>query len=108
MTPEGRLKSKLRQGCNRRGFLCLPLSYPGQRGWPDRIIIGLGHVFFVEVKTDKVPLDNEHCDQQRKVVSELVNDYGVEAYFVVGQSGIEKIFRRLDEIRALPVSSARA
>ena len=56
MTPEGRVESYLLQQCKNRGFLCYKFVSPGNRGVPDRIVIGNGHTVFVELKAkSKVP-----------------------------------------------------
>lgn len=34
----------------RRGWLVLKLNVTGHRGWPDRMVVGLGMVRFVELK----------------------------------------------------------
>ena len=56
MTPEGRVESYLVQQCTKRKYLCYKFVSPGNKGVPDRIVIGNGHTVFVELKAkSKVP-----------------------------------------------------
>ena len=50
MTPEGRVESHLVNECEKHGFLCYKFVSPGNKGVPDRIVIGNGRTIFVELK----------------------------------------------------------
>jgi len=40
----------------RKGFMVLKLNVRGQRGWPDRLLVGRGGVRFVELKRPGAPI----------------------------------------------------
>lgn len=49
------------------GFMCPKFTSPGRRGYPDRIIIGRGHVVFIETKAPKGALS----EIQKKVIGRM-------------------------------------
>lgn len=50
MKPEGEIESYLVNQSEKRGILCYKFVSPGNRGVPDRILIGNGKTVFVELK----------------------------------------------------------
>lgn len=50
MTPEGVIESYLTSRCEKLGFLCYKFVSPGNKGVPDRIVIGNGKTIFIETK----------------------------------------------------------
>ncbi|MET9661164.1 VRR-NUC domain-containing protein [Streptomyces sp. NPDC006510] len=52
MTPprERVIEDYLLTQCRAHGFLCLKFVSPARRGVPDRIVVALGRIVFVEVK----------------------------------------------------------
>lgn len=50
--PEGKVEDYLISRCEKSGFLCYKFVSPGRRGVPDRIVIGRGHVVFIELKSE--------------------------------------------------------
>jgi hypothetical protein len=53
MTPEGRIESYLISQSEKYGILCYKFVSPGNKGVPDRILIGKGKTVFVETKAPK-------------------------------------------------------
>lgn len=50
MTPEQRIEKALVRQAKQAGFLCLKWVSPSIDGVPDRLLIGYGHVVYIEVK----------------------------------------------------------
>lgn len=50
MTPEGIIESYLETQSKNRNILCFKFVSPGNKGVPDRILIGNGKTVFVELK----------------------------------------------------------
>lgn len=48
--PEGRIENHLKQIAEDTGFLYFKFTSPGRAGVPDRILIGNGHILFIELK----------------------------------------------------------
>lgn len=48
--PEGTVESHLKDKAEAEGFLYYKFTSPGRRGVPDRVLLGNGHVIFIELK----------------------------------------------------------
>lgn len=77
--PEAKVENYLKTLANKTGFLYWKFTTQSQTGVPDRILIGHGYTFFVELKQ---PGEKPRKDQ--KAVIELMRDYGAIVY--VGSS----------------------
>lgn len=92
MTPEGRVEAHLCNRCKRLGFLCYKFVSPGNKGVPDRIVIGNGHTVFVELKAEsKVP---------RKLqlkVHDKMRDAGADVRVADTVELVDKLLKELEE-----------
>ena len=71
------------------GFLVLKLNVIGRRGWPDRLFIYRGKVFFIEFKRT-----GEKPGRLQEIIHERIRAHGVEVYVVDSWSrGIELVYR---------------
>ena len=75
---EKTVEKHLVEGVKKLGGLCYKFTSPGTQGVPDRLIItALGHVIFVELKTDKGILSKI----QKCIISQMLDVrviYGLE------------------------------
>lgn len=77
--PEGTIENYMRKQAEKLGFIFNKFISPSQDGVPDRVIIGYGHTFFVELKKSA---DEEPRKLQRRVINRMI-DHGAEV-FVIG------------------------
>ena len=49
--PEGIVENYLTKKAAEHDFLCYKFTSPGNRGVPDRIVVGRGHTVFIELKS---------------------------------------------------------
>lgn len=61
---EGRVESFLVKTAAAHGCLCPKFTSPGTNGMPDRIVIGHGKTFFIEVKA---PGEKPRADQRLRI-----------------------------------------
>lgn len=76
------LEAKIVSHCKQRGLLIYKFSSPSNRGVPDRIIVGMGKVMFLEIKSAKgrlTALQERELARLREagVRAEAVNDYQI-------------------------------
>ena len=78
----------LRTQCLANGFLCYKFVSPANRGVPDRIIIGHGFVFFVELKAPG-------CKPRRlqEVVIERIKNHGAEIFVIDSKEGVDELLK---------------
>ena len=86
---EAKLESQVVRLCRKLGFLTYKFSSPSQRGVPDRIIMGWGRVFFLELK-------KAGCKPTALQKRELkrINQVGIPADWVDNFTDAELIIRR--------------
>lgn len=48
--PEEAVEKHLFKRCKTLGYMCLKFTSPGNRGVPDRVVIGNGNTVFIELK----------------------------------------------------------
>lgn len=77
--PEGAIETYMRETALEMGFLFNKFQSPSQNGVPDRVVIGYGHTFFVELKKSN---EEEPREQQKIVINRMI-DHGAEV-FVIG------------------------
>ena len=97
MTPEGTVKTYLKEQCEERGWKCLSLVDPTRRAWPDRTILApntSGRVGYVEVKAEGVRHPKAHINRQLKRIAELRHD-GYFAEMVTGNEAVDACLVRL-------------
>jgi hypothetical protein len=71
---EASLEARIRGFCQHRQLVCYKFSSPGNRGVPDRLILGKGKVLFLEVKA---PGNRPTPLQAREI--ERLNRHGIDA-----------------------------
>lgn len=85
--PEGTVETYMRKKAAELGFLFYKFVSPANSGVPDRVIVGHGQTFFVEVK--KSP-DEEPRRLQRRVINRLI-DHGAYVYVIGSKEDADKL-----------------
>ena len=84
--PEGKVESYLIELAKTMGFECYKFTSPGNRGVPDRILIGHGYTFFVETKAE-----NEEPRLSQKIVINTIIERGGLVYVVDSKEQVLKL-----------------
>lgn len=92
MTPEGKIEGYLEKKAKENKFLCYKFKSPGNRGVPDRVLIGHGKTFFVELKAPGEkprPLQEEIFSRMRKA--------GATVFVADSKKEVDKIINYMKE-----------
>lgn len=87
---ESVIEAYLRQTAVKNGYLCMKFISPSNNGVPDRLLIGKGHIFFVETKAPgKTPrkLQVKTIDRMRK--------HGAAVFVADTKDKIDMLFEKL-------------
>ena len=85
---ESALERRFVREAKLRGFVTLKLNVRGQRGWPDRLVVGPGKVVkFVELKRP-----NGRVDPLQSKVHQVLRRFGIEYAIVRTEGDFEKVF----------------
>ncbi|WP_406004613.1 VRR-NUC domain-containing protein [Streptomyces sp. NBC_00987] len=76
--------------CRAHGFLCLKFVSPARRGVPDRIVVALGRIVFVEVKR---PGDRPRKLQQ--LMHTKLRRHGAEVHVVDDKPSVDAFIANL-------------
>lgn len=91
---ESSLEKKLVDGARKRGFWALKFVSPGNDGVPDRIVVGFGMTFFVELKTERRVISEVQRSQIRRL-----RKCGQEVFVLFGPESVSTFLVILDKIR---------
>ena len=87
---ESVVEKYLRKQAEEHGYLCYKFVSPAHNGVPDRVLIGHGLTFFVELKA---PGEEPRKLQQR--VIERIRDHGGTVYVIDTKEGVNELFETL-------------
>lgn len=87
---ESVVEKYLRKQAEAHGYLCYKFVSPAHNGVPDRVLIGHGLTFFVELKA---PGEEPRKLQQR--VIEHIRDHGGTVYVIDTKDGVNELFETL-------------
>ena len=90
MTPEGRVESHLTKECKKYNILCYKFQSPSNSGVPDRVLVGNGKVFFVELKRP----GEEPRKLQQQVIKKL-QKAGATVYVADNNDEVDAIVKEL-------------
>lgn len=90
MTPEGRIEDYLEKQCKKRKYLCYKFVSPGNRGVPDRIVVGGGKTIFVELKAP-----GEEPRELQKYVIRKLRDNGATVYVIDSEKEIDELLNSI-------------
>ncbi len=79
------------ESIERIGGICLKLEVRGRRGWPDRICVVPGAMFFVEVKR---PVGGRLSELQKLRIRELER-LGVKVFIVSTRSRVDDLIKEI-------------
>lgn len=84
---ESVVEKYLKKKSKENGFLCYKFSSPSNDGVPDRVLVGHGLTFFVELKAPgKTPRK-----LQEYVIGEI-KDHGGTVYVIDTKEGVDELF----------------
>lgn len=92
MTPEGIVESYLVKKAKQNNMICFKFVSPGNRGVPDRILIGNGKTIFIETKAD----GKKPRKLQEKVISKMRNT-GATVFVADNKEKIDEIINMVLE-----------
>ncbi|MFJ8018648.1 VRR-NUC domain-containing protein [Streptomyces sp. NPDC096311] len=81
---EGVIEAYLLAQCRAHGFLCLKFVSPARRGVPDRIVVALGRIVFVEVKRPGGQLQ-----KLQQIMHAKLRRHGAEVHVVDDKPGVD-------------------
>lgn len=90
---ESVVEKYLRKKATEHDFLCYKFVSPMQNGVPDRVLVGHGLTFFVELKA---PGQEPRKLQQR--IIERIRDHGGTVYVIDTKEGVDELFKSLSLI----------
>lgn len=76
-----------------RGGECIKIETSSERGWPDRLCILSGMIFFVETKRPKGGVLSKYQNH----ITEKINGLGVHAYIAYTREEVDLILNELDK-----------
>lgn len=91
--PEGIVETYMRKRANEMGFLFYKFISPANSGVPDRVVIGNGYAFFVEIK--KSPTE-EPRKLQRRVINRMI-EHGAAVYVIGSKEDAEILLQSYAE-----------
>lgn len=90
MKPEGEIETYMAKQSKKNGILCYKFVSPGNRGVPDRILIGNGHTVFVELKAP-----GETPRELQKYVIRQMKKAGADVEVADTKESVDKILNRI-------------
>lgn len=87
---ESVVEKYLRKQAEAHGYLCYKFVSPAHNGVPDRVLIGHGLTFFVELKA---PGKEPRLLQLR--VIERIRNHGGTVYVIDSKDGVNELFKTL-------------
>lgn len=88
--PEGIIEDYLQKRAKELDFFCTKFTSPGQRGVPDRILVGHGHTFFVELKKP-----NGKTRLSQNCVINKIRKHGGSVYVIDSKQSVESLLQHL-------------
>ncbi|WP_405776075.1 VRR-NUC domain-containing protein [Streptomyces sp. NBC_01538] len=76
--------------CREHGFLCLKFVSPGRGGVPDRIVVALGRIVFVEVKRP-----GGRLQKRQQLMHDKLRRHGAEVHVVDDKLGVDAFVAHL-------------
>lgn len=92
MVSEKRIESYLVSQCKRIGALCWKWVSPSMTGVPDRIVIFHGHVYFVELKTEK-----GYLSKRQMLIHEKLRQHGAIVATLYSLEQVNEFVRHICE-----------
>ncbi len=89
--PEGQVEEYLVEKSEERGYLCYKWVSPGRRGVPDRILIGNGHVIFVELKSSVGVLS-----KSQQLMIPRLREHGADVRVIRSRSEVDALLEELE------------
>lgn len=90
--PEGYVEEYLVEKSEEHGCLCYKWVSPGRRGVPDRILIGHGHVIFVELKSSVGQLS-----KSQQLMIPRLREHGADVRVIRSRSEVDALMRELED-----------
>ena len=87
-TPEGKIERYFRDKCKENGILCFKFVSPGNNAVPDRVCVGHGETFFVEMKA---PGKRPRVDQKRRFIDMAM--HGAKVHVVDSKEAADSVIR---------------
>lgn len=89
--PEGTIENYLAKRAKENGMLCYKTISPSRRGFPDRTLIGNGHVIFVELKSASGKLS-----ESQKVRIKEMKEHGADVRVIASKQETDLL---IDELK---------
>lgn len=89
--PEGQVEDYLVEQAEERGYICYKWVSPGRRGVPDRILIGNGHVIFIELKSSVGRLS-----KSQQLMIPRLQKHGADVRVIRSRSEVDALLRELE------------
>ncbi|WP_050514211.1 MULTISPECIES: PDDEXK family nuclease [Streptomyces] len=89
-TRESTIEDYLLSQCREHGFLCLKFVSPARRGVPDRIVVALGRIVFVEVKCP-----GGRLRKLQQLMHAKLRCHGAEVHVVDDKPGVDAFVAHL-------------
>lgn len=86
--PEAEIEDYLVTRCAEHQILCVKFTAPGTTGVSDRMMIGAGQVFFVELKARG---QRRRATSRQRLWGRRVRDRGVAAFVVDSREGVNEL-----------------
>lgn len=87
-TPEGKIEKYFRDKCKENGIFCFKFVSPGNNSVPDRVCVGHGETFFVELKA---PGERPRVDQKKRFVDMAM--YGAKVHVVDSKEAADSVIK---------------
>lgn len=91
---EKEVEAYLKKVANKNGFLCYKFTCPSTAGVPDRILMGYGRCFFVELKAPGC----KPRDLQKHRITDM-REHGMEVYVIDTKEKVDMLFANLLPLR---------
>ena len=89
--PEGYVEEYLVEQAEERGHVCYKWVSPGRRGVPDRILIGNGHVIFVELKSSVGVLS-----KSQQLMIPRLREHGADVRVIRSRGEVDALMKELE------------
>lgn len=90
---ESSVEQRLSKGAKRLGFLSYKFVSPGNSGVPDRIVMGYGKIWFVELKTDRGILSRVQAKQ-----IDRLRRHGMFVRVAHGPEDVDRLLAEMAEV----------
>lgn len=85
-TREKKIETYLKKRAEALGFMCIKFTSPSNDGVPDRVVIGHGRVFFVELKAP-----GESLRKLQEYVVKEFRKFGADVYVVDTKEKVDEV-----------------